>query len=80
MDHLDGEACPEKSAYASEDQQAADAELLHGLQIVGLSMLAASVALLPTLRLGAQRNRDDDNFQPAVDWLFGRLHVEPLLR
>jgi hypothetical protein len=79
MEHLDGESCPEKSAAADAERQAADAEFLHGLQIVGFSLLAASVALLPTLRWNAPRKRDDE-FEPAADWLFGRLNVELLVR
>jgi hypothetical protein len=78
MEHLDGESCPEKGAATSE-AQAADAEFLQGLQIVGFALLAGSVALLPTLRFGKPRKRDDE-VEPAVDWLFGRLQVEPLLR
>ena len=44
-------------------------------------MLAASAAMIPTLR----RNRDEedragDDFRPAADWLFGRFQVELLGR
>jgi hypothetical protein len=79
LDHLSGEACPEKQAEDSAWLAAEDAGLWRGLQLVGLPLLASSIALTPAL---VRRKKAEENDQPAVravDWLFGRLNVELLM-
>jgi hypothetical protein len=72
--------CPEREAHLRDEAWGADADWLRGVQIVGLSMLAASVALLPTLRGNTTEDETQrtDDFWHAVGNLRGRLHVEPL--
>jgi hypothetical protein len=80
LDHVGDEACPAKYSFAAEQAAAAELQWLHGLQIAGLSLLAASVAFVPTRRSKPDEESHDDATQLLIQRLFGRLHVERLVR
>ena len=80
LEHPGGPSCPAKSSSAAEATESIESPWLAGLQVVGWSLLATSVALLPMLRERKDEDREvDEAAVPAVDWLFARFNVELLL-
>jgi hypothetical protein len=81
LEQLASGSCSEMNAHSGEKPWASGTQWLSGLQVAGLTMLAASVAMIPTLRHNREsENHAGDEFGSAADWLFGRFQVELLTR
>ncbi len=76
-EHHGGAACPTRSA--AEDAVLTETAWLESLQYVGWPLVAAATAALVPAMFERRKKNDEEDEAPALDWLFGRLQVEPLL-
>ncbi len=77
LDEHHGATCLTRSA--AEDAALTETAWLESLQYVGWPLVAAATAALVPAMLERRKKNDEEDEAPALDWLFGRLHVEPLL-
>jgi hypothetical protein len=77
LDEHHGASCLTRSA--AEDAALTETAWLESLQYVGWPLVAAATAALVPSRLERRKKHDEEDDAPALDWLFGRLQVEPLL-
>lgn len=74
--HHAGGSCPTRSENGN---LVTDTAWLESLQYVGWPLMAASLALVPALFERREKKTTEVSSNPTVEWLFGRLQVEPLL-